>query len=156
MKGSTSDVLESLTRHELAVKRLYEVFAVRFADRKDFWNQIAAEEQEHADLLESLRDESVISQWLSTESRLKANAVKLATAYVETQTAAAEAGQLSAVQALSIGRDIEGALLEKGFYRVGDFIPKEIRPFFARLNADSARHRASMAAVLDAAKRKGM
>ena len=36
MTGDEPSVLELLIEHELAVKRLYEVFAVLFADRRDF------------------------------------------------------------------------------------------------------------------------
>lgn len=154
MTENQADILELLVMHELTIKRLYEAFAVQFENQRNFWSTIAKEEQMHADQLESFRAEATYAKWLVVEKRLKADALKLSIGYIGNQAVEAEAGRFNLTRALSTARDIESALLEKVFYRVGDFIPQEIRPILANITTDSERHRRSIAALLDAQKRQ--
>ncbi len=39
MAGDEPSILELLIEHELAIKRLYEAFALDFADRRDLWRE---------------------------------------------------------------------------------------------------------------------
>lgn len=47
-------IVEMLASHELALKQLYQTYTQRFPSFKDFWLQLAADEQRHANWLGSL------------------------------------------------------------------------------------------------------
>ena len=54
MDQQEPDILELLIEHELALKRLYEAFALDFADRRDLWLSLARDEQGHALVAEEI------------------------------------------------------------------------------------------------------
>lgn len=153
MQEKKTDILELLVRHELIIRRLYEVFAAQFEDHHDFWNKIAGDEQKHANQLESLRKfESAISEWLLIENKLKAEAIQLSIAYIDDLKKEAESGRFDHVRALSIAKDIEAALLEKVFYRIGDNIPQKIKSVLFNIAADTEQHHNSITKLLDTVK----
>lgn len=153
MNQNSQDALELLVKHELAIKKLYEIFAAKFMNHRGFWTAIADDEQSHADHLESIRSVLAIPKWLWFKDRFKAAAIQASITYVEKQAADAEAGRITELRALSIGRDIESALLEKMFARAGDNVPQEIKSILQRVIADSERHRRSIVELLDSEKR---
>jgi hypothetical protein len=52
-----------------------------------------------------------MDKWLSQSSRIKPQAIKSSIGYVESQIVRAQKDSLSLVQALSIAKDLENALL---------------------------------------------
>jgi len=153
MKGGEPDILEMLIKHELAIKQLYEEFAAMFTNRKDFWQRLAEDEQRHADTLEMLRSEPSINTLLLHESQIKPQAIALSIGYVESQTERAQKGNFNLLQALSIAKDLETALLEKQFSKLSDFASKEMRAILVNLAAETERHRNAVVEALDAEKR---
>ena len=154
MKEVEPDVLEMLIGHELAIKQLYEVFAAKFKNRQEFWQSLARDEQGHADKLASLRSESTMNNWLLHESRLRPNAIKSSIGYVERQVARAREGNFSLLQALSIARDLESALLENHFSKLSDSTSEKIRSILTDLAADTERHRKVVVEAIDTEKRQ--
>lgn len=146
-------VLVLLSEHELAIKRLYEAFAGVFAERRDFWQSLAREEQEHADFLGTLPSRPASDGLLQLGGALKPQAITSSIAYVEGQIARARAGALTAVQALAIAKDLEHALIEDMFSRVPTTAPADVRLVLTRLAEDTRRHRDSLARALEAERR---
>jgi rubrerythrin len=154
MTGDEPDILEMIIRHELAIKQLYERFAGMFTNRKDFWQRLAEDEQRHADTLGMLRPESNVNKLLLHEGQIKPQAIKLSIAYVESQIERAQKGNINILQALSIAKDVESALLEKQFSKLSDFASKEMRAILVNLANETERHRKAIVEVLDAEKQK--
>ena len=154
MKEVEPDVLEMLIGHELVIKQLYEVFAATFKHRQEFWQNLARDEQGHADRLASLRSESTVNRWLLHESRLKPNAIKSSIGYVERQVARAREGNFSLLQALSIARDLEDALLEKHFSKLSDSTSERFRSILMDLAAETERHRKVLVEAIETEKRQ--
>lgn len=152
MREEQPDVLEMLIKHELALKQLYEVFAAAFMNRQDFWQTLAADEQGHAHRLGKLRSEPTIDNWLLHDSGLKLQAITSSIGYVESQIVRAREGRLSLLQALSIAKDLEDALIEKQFSRLGDSVCVEIRSILMDLAAETEGHRKALAEALDTEK----
>ncbi len=153
MKEDEPDVLEMLIRHELAIKHLYEVFAAMFKNRQEFWQSLAGDEQRHANRLGALRSESTLDKWLLHNSRFKPNAIKSSIGYVERQVVRAQEGKFSLLQALSIARDLESALLEKQFSNLSNSTSERIRSIFMDLAAETERHRKAVVEAIDTEKR---
>ena len=156
MNQDEPEVLELLIRHELAVKRLYEVFASEFAVRGDLWQGLARDEQGHADRLERLRPQSTEVGRLWHDSGLKPQAVASSIAYVDGQRTRAEQGGLRLLQALSIARDLENALIEDQFSKLSGLANMEIGSVLADLAAETERHRKTIAEALEAERRSGV
>ncbi len=150
MGRDSSNILDLLIEHELVIKGLYDMFAERFTDQRHFWHNIASEEQTHADKLENLRSAPSLLGWLSSESRLKAEAIKSSISYIDSMIEKGKQGQFMSLQALSLARDIETALLERIFSKVSNSVPADIRVTLQDLAADTERHRKAISAVLEA------
>ncbi len=73
MSQGEPEVLEMLIRHELAVKELYDIFAMKFTNRQDFWQSLAADERKHAGWLEAFRSKPAIIRLLH-DTQLKPQA----------------------------------------------------------------------------------
>jgi rubrerythrin len=153
MREAEPDILEMLIRHESAIRQLYEVFAATFPDRQEFWRALVADEQRHADRLEMLRSGPSTGAWFSNDSGLRSQAIKSSIGYVESQTERAQDGGVSLLQALSIARDLENALIEQHFAKMQVPEHEEIRAVIVELVADTERHRKALGDALDAEKR---
>ena len=154
MNEDEPDILEMLIRHELAIKQLYKEFASVFTNRKDFWQRLAEDEQKHADTLGMLRSEPSINTLLLHDSQIKPQAIALSIGYVESQAERAQKGNFNLLQALSIAKDLESALLEKQFSKLSDFASKEMRAILVNIAAETERHRSAIVEALDAEKQK--
>lgn len=154
MKEDELTILELLIRHELAIKQLYEIYATTFTDCQAFWQRLAEDEQKHADVLGTLRAESNIDKLLIHEGKIKPQAIKLSINYIEGQTERAQKDNITMLQALSIAKDLESALLEKQFSRLDDFTSKEMKVILMNLAVETERHRDAIVKALNAEKRQ--
>ena len=154
MRETKPDILELLIRHELAVKGLYETLADLFPERRGFWQEIAQDEKRHSTRLEVLRAEESFKIWFRFNSRLKPQAIASSISYVESLTARATSRTLSLLEALSISKDIETALLEKQFSKIAESAPGTIRAIVSDLAAETEQHRKLIIEALEAEKRK--
>ncbi len=151
MSRGEPEVLEMLIGHELAVKELYDIFAMKFTNRQDFWQGLAADEQKHADWLEAFRSKPAILRLLH-DSQLKPQAIKMSLVYVEKQLARAKGGNVSLLEALSMARDLENAGLERLFVKLKMSAPKEIGATLMDLATETERHRKMIAEALNTEK----
>jgi rubrerythrin len=153
MKGKEPDILEMLMRHELALKQLYELFAAMFPNRQDFWQHIAEDEQRHSNWLETLRSEETLEDWYLSDSQLRPQAIQSSISYVEVQIARAREGNFSLLEALSVSKDLESAMLERQFAKISNLVHEKIRSVLLDLAAETERHRRAIVEALDAEKR---
>jgi rubrerythrin len=143
------DVLDLMIRHELSLGELYELFAAAFPERGEFWRPISQDERRHSRWLENLGAEESSRSWLLFESGLKPAAIRSSIGFVETQIAKARGSGFTPLEALSISRDLENALLEKYLSKIGASAPAGIRSVIANLAAETKRHRETIAAALE-------
>ncbi|MBN1570320.1 MAG: hypothetical protein JXA73_20935 [Acidobacteria bacterium] len=144
MPKEEPDFLLMMSRHELAVKQLYEIFAEMFPGRKSFWQSLVSDEQKHADWLEALRSDRVVCRLLLNEIGLKPQAIHTSIAYVESQIKRAQTGAFSVIQALSIARDLETAMIEKQFFKLSRSTSSEMRTAFKPFADETERHRQAL------------
>jgi hypothetical protein len=154
MREKESDVIEMLIRHELAIKQLYEIFAATFPNHKDFWQGLAGDEQRHADWLEIFHSKETLGKLLLFDGRLKSQAIKASIGYVEKLIVRAQEDRcFSLLEALSIAKDLETALLEKQFSKICDTDSAQIRSVWMDLAAETEKHRKAIVEALSAEKR---
>jgi rubrerythrin len=146
--------LELLIRHELALKRLYELFAMAFPELRAFWEGIAQEEQIHSDCLQNLSSTESMKKWSMTDMRFKQLAIHKSIEYIETQMERTKKTDISLLEALSIAHDLEESLIEKQFISLNVSGPEEIRNVMKGLVADTQRHRKMILETLNFRRRK--
>jgi hypothetical protein len=148
------DSLELLIRHELAIKQLYELFAVMFPEFHDFWRNIVGEEQQHADLLLRLQSKETLKKWFLSDGQLKRLAIRGSLDYLDAQIMRISKASISVREALSIAKDLEDALIEKQFFKVTGSAPEEISLSMRDIVAESRQHQRRIAEALNAEKQK--
>lgn len=146
--------LDLLIQHELAIGKLYELFAEVLPEHRDFWAQMRDEEQKHADCLQGLSSQESLKMWTMTDSKFKGLAIRSSLDYLERQMARLRTAPIGLREALSIAGDIEEALIEKQFVSMNMSGPPEIRNVMRTLVADTQRHRRMIGEKLSAQKRE--
>lgn len=142
-----------MIRHELAIKKLYETFSIVFPDYKGFWQQLATDERRHADLLETLRSNPDAGRWLLRDSQLRLQAIKASIGYVESQTTKAKEQKFNLLQAFSIAKDLERALIERHLSKIQDLAPQDMKSILIRLSDETKKHLKAVVDILDLQKR---
>jgi rubrerythrin len=144
-------VVQLLIDHELALKELYQTYATALPSRKDLWLKLAADEQRHADWLDSLGSQTAGAAGPRLWPRPAAIASSLK--YIRAQILRARQARVTLLVALAVAKDLESALLEKEFFKVADEASPELRAVFRRLVTATETHWRTVADALDAAKR---
>jgi hypothetical protein len=150
------DLVDLLVKHELALGALYEGFAEVLAGHKQLWRTLAADEQGHAERVETLRGDRAVNRWLLHGTGVKPFAVKSSIDYMDNIATRARAGGLSSLQALSIARDLETALIEEQFSKMSPALSEEVASLIAELVADTERHRRTIVEALEVERRGGI
>lgn len=134
-----TDILDLMTKHEFAISQLYDLFSALFSTHQDFWKTYAIEELRHAGWLEKLKSGSNINK-VQLNQKLKAPPIKLSIEFIESQLTKARTGKMTLLEALSAARDIESALIERQFAKIGDITSLELRPIIKDLATETERH----------------
>jgi hypothetical protein len=146
-------IVEMLASHELAIKQLYQTYALRFPSFKDLWLGLAADEQRHADWLGSLVAHLSPANPLAPCGWPRPAAIESSLEYIQVQLLRARRPEFSAVAALSIAKDLENSLLEKEFFKVAQGASPEVREVLGQLVTGTERHWRTVAEALDRARR---
>lgn len=146
-------IVEMLADHELALRELYQIYGEKVSSLKDLWLRLAEDEQRHADWLNSLAsmvasmDPQAHCCWprpAAIESSLK---------YIQVQILRARETEVSPLAALSVAKDLEDALLEKEFFKVGANTCPEVRAVLSRLVIGTEKHYQAVVEALDQVRR---
>jgi len=146
-------IVQMLASHELALKQLYQTYALRFPQFKDFWLKLAADEQHHADWLSSLLTKTGLADPLAPCCWPRPAAIESSLDYIQEQILRASRSEVTVVAALFIAKDLENALLEKKFFKVAEGASPEVRAVLGRLVAETEKHWQAVVEALNEAKR---
>ena len=118
-------ISEAMKEHELALAELYEVYAGKFPEYKDFWTKFSIEEIQHADWVNTLQTRVEESPDDFVVERFAIGAVEHSTEYIKKLANTARQSDLLLINALSTAVHLEQALIEKKFFEVfeGDICP---------------------------------
>jgi rubrerythrin len=153
LTADTRTIVEMLANHELALKELYQTYAVRVPSLKDLWLRLAQDEQRHSDWLESLVAQAGQVNSLGPCCWPRPAAIESSLKYIQVQILRANQAEVTPLAALSIAKDLENALLEKEFFKIVDGACPEVREVLSRLIAGTEKHWQVVTEALDKAKR---
>ena len=145
-------IVEMLANHELALKQLYQTYALRFPQFKDLWLKLVADEQHHADWLCSLLAKTGPANPLAPCCWPRPAAIESSLDYIQVEILRARRPEVTIIGALSIARDLENSLLEKEFFKVAEGSSSEVREVLGRLVMGTEGHRKAIVQALDQAK----
>ena len=152
MINTAPDILSMLSRHELVIKQFYEIFAVKFPQYENFWKALVSDEQKHSNWLEALRADASLAPLIQNTIPLKPQAIQSSIGYVEQQIKRARESGFNSIQALAIARDLENALIERVFSRLGRSESPTIRTVVSDLTDETEKHRNMLAKALETEK----
>ena len=124
IKESQMAIINALAENEEAVSRLYEAYALKFEEHRDFWVNLAIDEKNHANWIHSLSSKIGQDSVLFNENRFNSAAINTFHDYVEREIAKARDQSMLLITALSTTLYIEEALIERKYFEVleGDSI----------------------------------
>jgi hypothetical protein len=149
----TGTIVKMLSDHELALKELYQTYAVRIPSLKDLWLKLAEDEQCHSDWLGSLVSKVEAGSFSNPCGWPRPAAIESSLKYIRAQIVRARQSEVTLLAALSIAKGLESALLEKQFFKVADDACPEVRVVLGRLVIGTQKHRQAVTEALDKAKR---
>jgi rubrerythrin len=131
--------IELLALNEEAIGRLYETYAGLFAGSADFWLSLARQEQGHAAMLRRFQEQGGDAVAVKRD-RFRSAAILLSTRHTEGEIAAARAGELKPVNALSVANALEQSLIESRFFEVFETDSPELKRLLLKLGEDTRAH----------------
>ncbi|MCX6728146.1 MAG: hypothetical protein NTV39_00025 [Candidatus Saccharibacteria bacterium] len=139
-KNSNDTTLFSFIENEELLNKLYSHYATLFPDDKEFWEDIAADESEHAGWVRSLSTRIDNGEVRLSAGRFGLAAMTSFASYIQEQIDMSNTEEVQQVQALSISMDLENSMLEKGLFASYETDSPELREVMDRLEKSTEIH----------------
>lgn len=140
-KNKSEDVLELMRSYELFLKDLYQFFAQKIPQEKEFWLRLSEEENKHAYWLEVLGmniEKRGIS--LNGDDRFNLPLIKSSIEHVKEALDDFKKIELSFFDALTFAKDIENSMIEKKFFEVFYGIDDDFDRVMKLLKEETKKH----------------
>ncbi len=111
-------ILQAMKEHEQSLARLYERYADKFPEYKDFWTELSLEEVQHAGWIDKLQADIEGSSEDFVVERFRIGAVQRSTEYVNKLAEMADQPDFVLINALSTALRLEEALIENKYFEV--------------------------------------
>jgi len=137
---SSERIVSLLREHEQAIAALYRAFGKTTSGHSRFWEEIAKEEDAHADVLKGLEEllrEGKVT-WNPSVWHMKDLNASLE--FISAKHAEASRGRISPEQAFRAALYIEGLLVENSFFTAFDTAKPEVKREFDALREHTAAH----------------
>jgi rubrerythrin len=139
-KINENTALRSFIENEILLHRLYAHYAGLFPDDKEFWQDISADEAEHAGWVSSLSNRIDNGEVRLTAGRFEPEALTSFADYIQEQIDRIDTENILQIQALSISMDLENSMLEKGLFKSYETDSTELREVMNRLEKSTETH----------------
>ncbi|MBN2120822.1 MAG: hypothetical protein JW734_07195 [Candidatus Omnitrophica bacterium] len=148
LREKQKEIIELLASHEEIIAKLYKTYAEKFPANKQFWTVLHLEELDHASWIRRLFpriEEGVLS---FNENRFKAKIIKESFEHVEELIRLVQTKELTLMQALATGIDIEQSLIESKFFEVYESDSHELKQLLLSLQEAFLEHSARLKEAL--------
>jgi rubrerythrin len=139
------ELINLLINHEEKLRELYLAYGERFSDHREAWEEIAQDEQNHAKWIRALANKFEDKEFGLSERKLNPIGVKTSIEYLETEIARARDGNVSMLNAVSIGLQLENAIIEKGFFEIFDLDSGKFKKIRDALERETQEHKDRLA-----------
>lgn len=138
--GNKETALSSFIENEVLLNKLYSNYANLFPDDKDFWEDIAADESEHAGWVRSLSTRIDNGEVRLGAGRFEPEALTSFADYIQEQIDRMATETVLQIQALSISMDLENSMLEKAMFKSYETDSPELQEVMDRLQKSTEIH----------------
>jgi hypothetical protein len=133
-------LLGALAEHERAISRLYQAYSSRFDEHTELWAGLAQEELKHAACLNKLRTLLQEDTGVVIVERFSVDTIRFSINYIDELIKRASQPDFEFINALSLAITLEGALLEKNFFKVFSGDSQGVRGVLDLLANETERH----------------
>lgn len=137
IKEKQNEMVELLAKNEEKLSVLYETYAEKFPEYKEFWFDLAKEEVGHAAWIRKLNNNSALS---FNEDRFKSKHVEISLKYLDEKIREAQTQKIDLADVLSVAIELETNLIERDFFSVFDGDPDELKETFQNLKTATQAH----------------
>jgi len=134
------ETIELLAENEMVISRIYKVFSERFPEYHDFWETMAEEEIQHADMIRSVVPEVKEGAVRFKAQGLDETSVGMFRDYLKFSLARAREQDIPLEDAFETALAIEHDLLERSFFDLFEADTRELMLVFEGLASSTREH----------------
>jgi len=134
------EAIELLAENEMVISRIYKVFSERFPEYHDFWETMAEEEIQHADLIRSVVPEVKEGAVRFKAQGLDETSVGMFRDYLKFSLARAREQDIPLEDAFETALAIEHDLIERSFFDLFEADTRELMLVFEGLASSTREH----------------
>jgi rubrerythrin len=134
------ETIELLAENEMVISRIYKLFSERFPEYHDFWETMAEEEIQHADLIRSVVPEVKEGAVRFKAQRLDETSVGMFRDYLKFSLARVREQDIPLKDAFETALAIEHDLLERSFFDLFEADTRELMLVFEGLASSTREH----------------
>jgi hypothetical protein len=138
LNNDQKELLDLFVKQEILIGSLYQLFAKRYPDHKEFWTKMAREEQNHSALIKRIIESDAIN---FSQGELRSDNLISSIEYIESLISdfKKDAG-FSINQAVSKALQIEKGLWERKIFQCFDGDSDEVKKIMRKLNVEQELH----------------
>ena len=149
LKEYQLNIIKVLIENEETIGELYSAYGDKFLHYKDFWYKLSAEEIEHANWIRRLRNKIGGGFIYFNEGRFKIEAIQLFLKYTREKISEAKNQEITILNALAIGLDMENSILEKKYFEIFEGDSVELKNIFLSLATATKEHKKILKEALE-------
>jgi rubrerythrin len=134
------EAIELLAENEMVISRIYRLFSERFPDYHDFWEKMAEEEIQHADMIRSVVPEIKEGTVRFNAQRFDETSVGMFRDYLKLSLARAGEQDIPLKDAFETALAIEHDLIERSFLELFEADTEELSLVFEGLASSTREH----------------
>ena len=136
-----STVFENMLNYEKKLHLIYNMLAIKFLEHKDFWRDIASDENTHALMLESFissynKDKESFAKNRNFHFEEIEKNLSMANDFLDEL----QSGDISLEHAMKFALEAESSLVERDIFTCHDNDPDELKRIFKVLYGQSVEH----------------
>jgi len=140
MAKESLETIELLAENEMVISRIYRVFSERFPDYHDFWEKMAEEEIQHADMIRSVVPEVKEGTVRFKAQRFDETSIGMFRDYLKVSLARAGEQDIPLKDAFETALAIEHDLIERSFFDLFEADTGELNLVFEGLASSTREH----------------
>jgi rubrerythrin len=147
------ETIELLAENEMLISRIYRVFSERFPDCRDFWEKMAEEEIQHADMIRAVVPEVKEGTVRFKEQHLDETSVGMFRDYLKVSLASAGERDIPLKDAFETALAIEHDLIERSFFDLFEADTGELNLIFEGLASSTREHHRRLVQAVEKSRR---
>jgi rubrerythrin len=143
------EAIEMLAENEMVISRIYRVFSKQFPGYHDFWERMAAEEIQHADMIRSVLPDLKEGTVRFRAERLDETSAGMFRDYLKFSLGRAREQDIPIKDAFETALAIEHDLIERSFFDLFEADTEELTLVFQGLACSTREHHRRLVQVIE-------